>query len=158
MSIFSAYERRVFRRCILIGLCVTAIAVSLERMGAIAWLEYRLYDERAAVFQWHSICSDSKVVHVDLDDASIHEIGRWPWKRSVLAEVIDELSLAGAKAIALDILLDEPAEPSEVCVASESTEPENTPTSRIVARRVLTKDQRRARTPVSRPRWPGATP
>src|SRR5947208_3047574 len=109
MTFFSAYERRVFRQCVIIGLCVTAIVVALEQLGAIAWLEYRLYDERAALFQYHSITADSKVVHIDLDDASIHEIGRWPWKRTVLADVIDELSTAGAKAIALDILLDEPA-------------------------------------------------
>jgi len=45
---------------------------------------------------------------VAIDDESIQKIGRWPWPRSVLAEVVDKLSTAKAKVIGLQIFLSEP--------------------------------------------------
>src|SRR5437762_309927 len=103
-------ERRVFRRCILIGVCVTAIVVALELAGLLIPLEYFLYDRAAKDFQSHSAMRDTQVVHIDIDDASIRDIGRWPWKRKVLADVVNELTLAGPKVVGMDILLDEPAD------------------------------------------------
>ncbi|MBL27574.1 MAG: hypothetical protein CMM50_08515 [Rhodospirillaceae bacterium] len=44
------------------------------------------------------------VVVVLVDDKSINEIGRWPWSRSVFAEMVDKLSAAGARLIAIDML------------------------------------------------------
>ena len=37
----------------------------------------------------------------------LEDVGRWPWNRSDVAAVIEEIHLAGAKVIALDILLSE---------------------------------------------------
>ena len=51
----------------------------------------------------------SHVVIVGIDEASLAEIGRWPWPRSRLAQLIDRLHDAGVRAIGLDIVLDEPA-------------------------------------------------
>ena len=45
---------------------------------------------------------------VAIDDESIQKIGRWPWPRSVLAEVVDKLSAAKARVIGLQIFLSEP--------------------------------------------------
>ncbi|MFQ5544437.1 MAG: CHASE2 domain-containing protein [Acidiferrobacterales bacterium] len=45
---------------------------------------------------------------VAIDDDSIEEIGRWPWPRNILAEMITQLSEAGAKVIGLQIFLSEP--------------------------------------------------
>lgn len=45
---------------------------------------------------------------IAIDDQSIANIGRWPWPRSVLAEVIDRLAEAKAKVIAPLIFLSEP--------------------------------------------------
>src|SRR5258708_5640471 len=50
----------------------------------------------------------SPVVIVDIDDASIAEIGRWPWSRAVFARLLDGLAAAGAKVVALDLLFTEP--------------------------------------------------
>ena len=35
-------------------------------------------------------------------------MGRWPWSRTRIAELIDEMNVAGAKLIVLDILFSEP--------------------------------------------------
>jgi adenylate cyclase len=48
-------------------------------------------------------------VIVGIDEASIAELGRWPWPRGRLAELIGRLHAAGATAIGLDIVLDQPA-------------------------------------------------
>lgn len=47
-----------------------------------------------------------KVVIVAIDDLSLKWTGiQWPWPRSILAEIVDELNAAGARVVGLDILL-----------------------------------------------------
>jgi adenylate cyclase len=48
------------------------------------------------------------VVLVPIDDQSLREIGRWPWSRGLIAELVQHLVEAGARTIALDLLLTEP--------------------------------------------------
>ena len=45
---------------------------------------------------------------VAIDEASLGEIGQWPWPRSALARLVQRLAEAGARTIAFDILLAEP--------------------------------------------------
>jgi diguanylate cyclase (GGDEF)-like protein/PAS domain S-box-containing protein len=49
------------------------------------------------------------IVIVAIDQASLAQIGRWPWPRRVHAELIERLAAAGARAIALDIAFTEPS-------------------------------------------------
>jgi len=48
------------------------------------------------------------VVIVDIDDASLAALGRWPWPRTRLAELTEVTHRLGAKAIGLDIIMPEP--------------------------------------------------
>ena len=48
------------------------------------------------------------VVIVDVDEASLKELGQWPWPRTVLAALVDRLAAAGAAAIGFDIVFAEP--------------------------------------------------
>lgn len=41
---------------------------------------------------------------VAIDDASLARVGRWPWPRTKIADLINRLSEAGAKIIAVDIV------------------------------------------------------
>jgi CHASE2 domain-containing sensor protein len=50
----------------------------------------------------------SDVVIVAIDDASIAQLGRWPWSRAVHAALLDRLRAAGARSVALDIIFTEP--------------------------------------------------
>lgn len=52
--------------------------------------------------------TDVPVALIAIDDASIDEIGRWPWSRTTLAQISNEVLENGAKSIAYDILLSEP--------------------------------------------------
>ncbi|TVQ55184.1 MAG: CHASE2 domain-containing protein [Phycisphaerales bacterium] len=54
-----------------------------------------------------------EIVHVDIDDGALKSVGRWPWDRAVLADVVEELHRAGARTIALDLLFSEPQENGE---------------------------------------------
>lgn len=54
---------------------------------------------------------DDATLIVAIDDRSVQALGRWPWDRRVTAQLIDRLTVAGARAIVLDILLAEPSNP-----------------------------------------------
>jgi CHASE2 domain-containing sensor protein/nitrogen-specific signal transduction histidine kinase len=48
------------------------------------------------------------IVIVAIDDASLAEIGRWPWPRAVHAALLERVQAAGARAIGLDLIFSEP--------------------------------------------------
>lgn len=56
------------------------------------------------------------VAIVAIDELSLNRIGRWPWQRSVHAEVIRKLHAAGADTIVFDILFPEPS-PDDAALA-----------------------------------------
>ncbi|MEW5754749.1 MAG: EAL domain-containing protein [Pseudomonadota bacterium] len=64
-----------------------------------------LYDWNVSLW---SPPSGDEVVIVAIDEESLESLGRWPWSRRVHAELIERLTEAGAKVIALDILFAEP--------------------------------------------------
>ncbi|MBW3566531.1 MAG: CHASE2 domain-containing protein, partial [Proteobacteria bacterium] len=49
-----------------------------------------------------------RIAIIEIDDASIETIGRWPWPRYLHAEMIDRLAEADAKVIATTVLFSEP--------------------------------------------------
>jgi len=46
-------------------------------------------------------------VVVAIDEDSIRRIGKWPWRREVLAQIVDRAADAKAKAVVIDVLLAE---------------------------------------------------
>lgn len=77
----------------LVLLGVMALSVGTDLVSG---LERRLYD-------FASVRSDrlpnERIAIIAIDDQSIANIGRWPWPREVHAQLIDQLSAAGAKSI-----------------------------------------------------------
>src|SRR6266852_3773751 len=45
---------------------------------------------------------------VNIDDKSLAKYGQWPWPRTRIAELIDDLTKMGARVIAFDIMFPEP--------------------------------------------------
>jgi len=45
---------------------------------------------------------------IAIDEKSIAALGRWPWSRAVLAQLVDRAADAGARGVVIDILLAEP--------------------------------------------------
>ncbi|MGD0334707.1 MAG: adenylate/guanylate cyclase domain-containing protein [Xanthobacteraceae bacterium] len=48
------------------------------------------------------------VVIADIDEASLKEVGQWPWPRTVVADLVSRLRELGAVAIGFDIVFAEP--------------------------------------------------
>jgi adenylate cyclase len=59
------------------------------------------------------------VAIIDIDEASLKEIGQWPWPRTVVADLITRLKEQGALVIGFDIVFAEPDRMSPA-VAAES--------------------------------------
>ena len=49
------------------------------------------------------VSKDSPISIIDIDDASINEIGRWPWSRDKVAQLVSKLFGKGASLVAFDI-------------------------------------------------------
>ncbi|MEG1201864.1 MAG: CHASE2 domain-containing protein [Comamonas sp.] len=48
------------------------------------------------------------IVIVAIDDASLQSVGRWPWRRSVHAELVKRIAAQKPKTLGIDVLLSEP--------------------------------------------------
>jgi adenylate cyclase len=48
------------------------------------------------------------VVIVDIDEASLKEIGQWPWPRTIVADLVTRLAELGVVAIGFDVIFAEP--------------------------------------------------
>ncbi|MCP8882486.1 adenylate/guanylate cyclase domain-containing protein [Devosia sp. XJ19-1] len=59
---------------------------------------------------------------IDIDEASLAELGQWPWPRSSMAQMATRLTELGAAAIAFDLLFSEPdrLSPSNVAGSGEN--------------------------------------
>ncbi len=52
--------------------------------------------------------SEAPVALIALDDASLREIGRWPWSRQLVNEMTQSLIDDGASSVAFDVIFSEP--------------------------------------------------
>ena len=78
------------------GLVITIVIVVLSGSAPFQSLERDLYD-------WGVRSSDrlpsDKIAVIAIDDASINNLGRWPWPRDMHAELISKLQQGGAKVV-----------------------------------------------------------
>jgi len=49
-----------------------------------------------------------EIVIVGVDEASLQQIGRWPWRRAIQATIVEKISQAQPAAIGLDVIFTEP--------------------------------------------------
>lgn len=52
--------------------------------------------------------SQARVVLLAIDDASVQEVGRWPWSRDLMAQILQGLVDNGASSVGLDVIFSEP--------------------------------------------------
>src|SRR3989344_1892684 len=75
-------------------------------------LEHMIYDARARFRLKPDITQrGDEIALVAIDDDSINKIGRWPWPRSRMAELLKKLSEYQPKAIGMNVLFSEPENP-----------------------------------------------
>jgi adenylate cyclase len=86
---------------------VFAVVLYAQKTDLFSSLDLKLKDVR---FRTRGdVEPDKRVVIVAIDEKSINELGRWPWDRKVIARLIENLNLYGAKTIAFDIIFSEPS-------------------------------------------------
>ena len=101
----------------LLGLVLTFVFVTYAghwlHIPFIDALENQTYDFRLRVTLPEHV--DKKVVIVDIDEKSLSEIGQWPWDRTVLADIVDNLfDHYKVKTLGFDIVFTEKdADPSD---------------------------------------------
>lgn len=99
-------------QALLPGLAITALIILCDYAGLLHLLEDKLYDTRLQLCQQFLPPPTQRLYHLDIDDAALETIGRWPWPRVTIAEILDELKRAGAAVVATDITMPERQAPT----------------------------------------------
>ena len=95
----------------LIGAVITFFFLFVTFTGILDFtdpLEMKAFDFRARLAASGDVNPDIELVVITDEDLS--ELGRFPWPRDILAKAIRNLSAAGARVVALNILFPEPEE------------------------------------------------
>ena len=87
------------------GVIISIVLFIFADNEFIQGLERNAYDFAVKVSQKDP---GDQVVIIAIDDQSLDNLGRWPWPRDILANMIDKLSAAGARVIGNTILMSEP--------------------------------------------------
>lgn len=83
------------------------LVVLLIVSGLTVPLDNALYDLHARYWRY---TPDDRVVIVAIDPKSLDEIGRFPWPRSVHAQLIDRLTADGVRGIGMDVTMSTPSD------------------------------------------------
>jgi adenylate cyclase len=100
--------RRVFGQGRLIGfvLLVDLLILRAWDPDPLVAMRFKFFD---MFQQWlPRVETEFPVTIVDVDEASLAELGQWPWPRAVLASLVNRLRQDGAAAIGFDVVFAEP--------------------------------------------------
>ena len=102
--------KRKLTHAIFIIAVVSVISVFSDLTGLFEIPELKTVDLRTKVCRRNKF-PPSDIVLILIDESSLHALnkisGRWPWPRYIHAELIDFLSLSGARAIIMDVMFTE---------------------------------------------------
>jgi CHASE2 domain-containing sensor protein len=87
------------------GVVVSVVVLILGNGELLQGLERKAYDMGVAAT---SRAPSDKVAVIAIDKASLDNIGRWPWSREIMADMVDQLAAAKAKVIATTVFYSEP--------------------------------------------------
>ena len=98
---------------------IVIVVLALSYRGIFEGLDTKAYDWGVTAT---SKPPSDKVAVIAIDDASINNIGRWPWSRDVHAKMIDKLGEAKAKVIGSTIFFFEPQQDPGLLYVSKMLE------------------------------------
>ncbi len=91
---------------LIVTMAVIALALAIMKPAGLAQFELKSLDFR--FMARGNITPDPRVAIIAVDDDALSEIGRWPWSRDKIAEVVDKvLGKYGAKALGFDMVFSE---------------------------------------------------
>ena len=88
-----------------LGLAVSIIVVISSNGDLLQSLERKAYDIGVSATARNP---SEKVAVIAIDKQSLDNIGRWPWSREIMADMVDKLAAAKPKVIATSVLYSEP--------------------------------------------------
>lgn len=97
--------RGLVREWLLVSLLLLPLTAVLSLSSGLP-LNNLLYDRLRNLAP---LAVDPRILVVAIDDRSLESLGRWPWPRSVHAELLDRLAAAGARSVLLDVIFSEPS-------------------------------------------------
>ncbi|EMR3906801.1 CHASE2 domain-containing protein [Pseudomonas aeruginosa] len=97
--------RGLVREWLLVSLLLLPLTALLSLSSGLP-LNNLLYDRLRNLAP---LAVDPHILVVAIDDRSLESLGRWPWPRSVHAELLDRLAAAGARSVLLDVIFSEPS-------------------------------------------------
>lgn len=100
---------------ILVGLAWVTLfalhALGVTKYSSLEHLDRLGYDLQVRASTTQTV--DPRIAIVDIDDASLARLGRWPWGRDVIANLVDKLfERYGAKIVGFDVVFAEPDQSS----------------------------------------------
>ena len=100
----------MLRRVGVTAVCA-AIAIIIACLRLLAPVPIEVLDRKLLDFRHLArgpIAAGPDVVIVAIDEASLAKVGRWPWPRARIADLVDRLADAGVSAIGFDVVFDQP--------------------------------------------------
>ena len=86
------------------ALILLLLSLLLSSTGVLSRVDNLIYDVGQKLYQQ---AAPSDVIIVAIDENSLSQLGRWPWPRSLHANLVRRLTVEGAAAIGLDIIFSE---------------------------------------------------
>ncbi len=109
------FIKSIFKQEILIAVLAVGVLAVLSYTDFIRGLEWQMYDNSFIYkrdFFKRNIEESKKLVFLDIDDAALKRVGRWPWSRQKIAEFLSIIKEFEPKAIIFDIEFVEKQDPS----------------------------------------------
>ena len=107
-------------------------AAKLYQLGFVHFIEAKLYDTRMRLTLSHK--GDDRIVILDIDEKSLKQEGRWPWRRDKLALLMDKLfDKYGIALVGFDVVFAEKDSSSGLSVLQDLARNELKDVSRFQA-------------------------
>jgi adenylate cyclase len=92
------------------GLGIGLLMGLLGALNLFAGWERIAFDARSAfVIRWGTERAAVPITVVAIDDATLEQVGRWPWPRAQLADLFEQIKQQSPAALCVDIILAEPS-------------------------------------------------
>ncbi len=99
------FFKEAWWRTLLPPLFLIILGLYLSYTNILVRVDRFIYDY---ISTWSTRAPAEDIVIIAIDSDSLLHYGQWPWPREIHADLIDKITIGGAKAIGFDIIMSEP--------------------------------------------------
>lgn len=100
----AGYRRNLRREWMALALLILGLVAWLCTSGGLRRIDHLVQDTGMRLY---ARPASPDIVIIAIDNRSIDAIGRWPWRRALHAQLVDQISAQSPRALGLDILFGE---------------------------------------------------